>query len=136
MRNNLCCSRVSSTSSTRQTHRHEEVSVVVACGGVGLSLAREDRGPRRNGEPKLGVRSGQGPEPVEEVGRVEGDRDVIALETCVQLLGCLRLVTGAGLEGQLTGDEAEPDRGVALGDKGDTAYGLDQRVGLDGGDAL
>ena len=63
-------------------------------------------------------------EPVEQVGRVEADRDVVAGQRGLERLRGLGLLAVAGLEGDLAVGEAQPDRGVAAGDQRDP---LDRR---------
>ena len=54
-------------------------------------------------------------EPFEQVGRVEPDRDVRAVDRGFERLRCLGLVAAAGLEQQLALGERQAYGGVALG---------------------
>src|ERR1700745_2328499 len=63
----------------------------------------------------VGAERGQA---VEQVLRVEGDRQVIAGEVRLDYFLGLRLVTGPGLEHQLTGTERKPDRCIELSHQG------------------
>src|SRR3954470_5949626 len=77
--------------SAGQAHRHEQVAVGVARNGLRGVLAGKHRRAGGSGEPQLGVLGAQDAQAVEQVRRVERDRDVVAVEGGVQRLGRLRL---------------------------------------------
>ena len=64
---------------------------------------------------------------VEQELRVEAGGDVLALDGRLDRLRGLRLVAGAGVEGEHAVAEGQLDRGVALGDQRDALDRLDQR---------
>src|SRR5713226_6273678 len=84
-----------STGSAAQPDRHQQVAVIGLL--VGGRLAGDQRGLARLGERDPGdVRVDRG-EAVEQVGRVEGDLDVVSLEAGVEELHRLGLVPAPGL---------------------------------------
>jgi len=98
--------------------------------GVGGGLPGDHRRLRRLGEAQPGEGQAEGTEPVEQVLRVERDAELVADQAALHGLGRLGVLTLTGLEGDQAVGEGEPDRGVALGDQGDPAHRLDERLGL------
>src|SRR5580693_3059339 len=89
--------------------RHEDVAVVLA-----IALAGYHRGLGRRGERDPGRVGVDGPDAVEQVLRVEGDLQVLAVEGRLEDLGGLRLFRRPGLQHQLASAEGKPDRRVAF----------------------
>ena len=111
---------------------HQQVAVVGLLVGRWLAGDQGRLAPFGEGHAGgVGVDRGQ---PVEQVGRVEGDLQVVPFVAGVEDLDRLRLVPAAGLEHQLAGREGEPDRGVALGHQGDPLDRLGERRGGQLGD--
>ncbi|CAM5705483.1 hypothetical protein SCALM49S_01297 [Streptomyces californicus] len=67
---------------------------------------------------ELGDRRVDRAQTVQQERRVEGDRDVVALQHRVDPFHSLCVVAGAGLQDEDALLEAEPYGGVALGDQG------------------
>src|SRR3954463_5830751 len=85
--------------SAGEADRHQQVAVAVVVVALGLGLAGEDGGLLRHRERQPGERRAERPEPVQEEGRVERDREVLAVQRTLDRLGRLRVLTLARLEG-------------------------------------
>src|SRR6478672_13754230 len=118
---------------------HEDVAVAGVRLGVGLGLAGEDRGTARLREGQPAPGGADRVEAVEQELRVEGDLDLGTVESRLDRLGGLRVVAGAGLDGDLAVAELQQHRGVALCDERHALDGLlerrrlDDRLGVDRG---
>ena len=72
-----------------------------------------------------------GAQTFDQVGRVEGHGDVIAVHVDINDLLGLRLIGGACGQRQLLSGEGHANRGIAFGDQGDALDGTDQGLLVD-----
>src|SRR5699024_11012576 len=119
-----------------QAYGHDQVTECEIGFGSDLADTSDCGRTRVLGERHVHDGLGHHLQPVEEVLRVESDRDVIAVNGGLDRLGSLSIFTASGLEYELSGRERESDGGVALGYERHTVDGIRKVRGLDIGNGL
>src|SRR5699024_1822186 len=119
-----------------QAYGHDQVTECEIGFGSDLADTSDCGRTRVLGERHVHDGLGHHLQPVEEVLRVESDRDVIAVNGGLDRLGSLSIFTASGLEYELSGRKRESDGGVALGYERHTVDGIRKVRGLDIGDGL